>query len=156
MPQAGTGALANYTILKTTDYGKSMTRDFPAQTSARQVVRETVPDLVAFFGGKPRLVGVYRDQKYGKSACVFFSESLNGQPVKGISVIKVTDDATHEWLKGEFAHVPLRFFRQMARCVNQGHLVAVEGLAGLPADFVAQPPRTSARFAFSKVPLMNI
>lgn len=58
------------------------------------------------------------------------------------------DEATHEWLKHEFAHVPVRFFRQMARCVNQGHLVAVEGLAGLPADFVAQAPRTSARFAF--------
>lgn len=58
------------------------------------------------------------------------------------------DEATHEWLKGEFAHVPLRFFRQMARCVNRGHLIAVDGLAGLPADFVAQAPRTTARFAF--------
>ncbi len=58
------------------------------------------------------------------------------------------DEATHEWLKDEFAHVPLSFFRQMARCVNRGHLVGVEALAGLPADFVAQPPRTSARFAF--------
>ena len=58
------------------------------------------------------------------------------------------DDPTHEWLKGEFAHVPVRFFRQMARCVRRGNLVAVEGLPGLPADFVAQPPRTTARFAF--------
>jgi hypothetical protein len=58
------------------------------------------------------------------------------------------DGATHEWVKGEFAHVPVSFFRQMARCVNRGHLVAVDDLAGLPADFVAQPPRTSARFAF--------
>jgi hypothetical protein len=29
---------------------------------------------------------------------VFFSENLNGQAVKGISVIKVEDDATHEWV----------------------------------------------------------
>jgi pimeloyl-ACP methyl ester carboxylesterase len=57
------------------------------------------------------------------------------------------DEATHEWLKGEFAHVPVRFFRQMARCVRRGHLVAVEGLPGLPADFAAQPPLTTARFA---------
>ncbi len=97
-PQPGTGALANYTILKTTDFGKSMTRNFPASTTARQVVRATVPDLVAFFGQKPRLVGVYQDQRDMKSACVFFSESLSGQPVKGISVIKVTDDATREWV----------------------------------------------------------
>ncbi len=97
-PQPGTGALANYTILKTTDYGKSMTRNFSAQTTARQVVRATVPDLVAFFGQRPRLVGVFQDQRDRKSACVFFSESLGGQPVKGISVIKVTDDATREWV----------------------------------------------------------
>jgi hypothetical protein len=98
VPQPGTGALANYTILKTTDFGKSMTRNFAANTTARQVVRATVPDLVAFFGQKPRLVGVFRDQRDMKSACVFFSESLSGQPVKGISVIKVTDDATREWV----------------------------------------------------------
>jgi hypothetical protein len=97
-PQPGTGPLANYTILKTTDYGKSMTRNFPAQTTARQVVRSTVPDLLAFFGEKPKLVGVYQDQKDKKSACVFFSENLSGQPVKGLSVIKVTDDATREWI----------------------------------------------------------
>ncbi len=98
VPQPGTGALANYTILKTTDYGKSMTRNFSATTTARQVVKATVPDLLAFFGQKPRLVGVYQDQRDKKSACVFFSETLSGQPVKGISVIKVTDDATREWV----------------------------------------------------------
>jgi hypothetical protein len=97
-PQPGTGPLVNYTILKTTDYGKSMTRDFPGQTTARQVVKATVPDLLAFFGEKPKLVGVYQDQKDKKSACVFFSEDLSGQPVKGLSVIKVTDDATREWI----------------------------------------------------------
>ena len=58
VPQPGTGALANYTILKSTDYGKSMTRNFPAQTTARQVVKATVPDLVAFFGLE---TGVQRD-----------------------------------------------------------------------------------------------
>jgi hypothetical protein len=57
------------------------------------------------------------------------------------------DAATHEWLRDEFAHVPLTFFRQMARSVSRGGLVAVDGLPGLPADFVAQPPRTQARFA---------
>jgi len=58
------------------------------------------------------------------------------------------NDATHEWLKHEFAHVPLRFFEQITRCVDGGHLVAVEGLPGLPEDFSAQPPATDARFAF--------
>ncbi|MGH8306823.1 MAG: alpha/beta fold hydrolase [Gammaproteobacteria bacterium] len=57
-------------------------------------------------------------------------------------------DETHDWIKHEFAHVPLRFFQQMARCLSKGHLVAVEELEELPRDFVAQPPKTDARFAF--------
>jgi hypothetical protein len=58
------------------------------------------------------------------------------------------NDETHEWLKEEFAHVPITFFSQMARCVEEGHLVSVEGLGGLPESFVAEPPQTDARFAF--------
>jgi hypothetical protein len=56
--------------------------------------------------------------------------------------------ATHEWIKQEFANVPISFFAQMARCVNRGHLVSVDGFKDLPSDFVAQPPQTDARFAF--------
>ncbi len=56
--------------------------------------------------------------------------------------------ATHEWIKQEFASVPISFFAQMARCVERGNLVSVEGFKELPADFAAQPPQTDARFAF--------
>ena len=56
------------------------------------------------------------------------------------------NDETHEWIKGEFAAVPLTFFRQMARCVRAGNLVSVEGRDELPRDFAAQPPQTDARF----------
>jgi len=42
----------------------------------------------------------------------------------------------------------MRFFQQMARCLRKGHLVSVESFRELPADFVSQPPRTDARFAF--------
>lgn len=58
------------------------------------------------------------------------------------------NDETHEWLRGEFGHVPLSFFRQIARSVRAGHLVSVEGMRELPESFVAQPPQTDARFAF--------
>lgn len=58
------------------------------------------------------------------------------------------NEETHEWVKQEFAHVPMRFFRQMERCLRKGRLVSVEGFRELPADFGAQPPRTLARFAF--------
>jgi len=58
------------------------------------------------------------------------------------------NDATHEWIKQEFAQCPLTFFEQMAACIEAGHLVSVEGFRELPASFVAQEPATSARFAF--------
>jgi hypothetical protein len=56
--------------------------------------------------------------------------------------------ATHDWIRQEFAKVPISFFEQMLKCVEAGHLVAVDGLAGLPKDFAAQKPQTDARFAF--------
>jgi len=54
----------------------------------------------------------------------------------------------HEWTKGEFGAAPLTFFRQIARCVEVGHLVSVEGRPELPESFVAQEPQTDARFCF--------
>jgi hypothetical protein len=56
---------------------------------------------------------------------------------------------THdEFIPREFGRVPLSFFRQMAVCVRRGHLVSVDRLPGLPADFAASPPQTDARFVF--------
>ena len=56
--------------------------------------------------------------------------------------------ATHEWIKREFAWVPLAFFEQIRECVLRGRLVSVEGHRQLPEDFTAQAPRTDARFVF--------
>jgi pimeloyl-ACP methyl ester carboxylesterase len=58
------------------------------------------------------------------------------------------NDATHDWLRHEFAAVPMSFFRQMARCIRAGHLVRQEPLPGLPADYTVAPPRSDARFTF--------
>ncbi|HVL26151.1 MAG TPA: hypothetical protein VM450_18810 [Thermomicrobiales bacterium] len=58
------------------------------------------------------------------------------------------NDETHEWLKREFAHVPISFFRQIARSIRHGTLVPVEHHPELPADFATSAPRTDARFAF--------
>jgi len=58
------------------------------------------------------------------------------------------NDATHDWLRHEFADVPLTFFKQMRRCVHAGHLIAVDGRPELPASFIAQPAQTDARFVF--------
>jgi pimeloyl-ACP methyl ester carboxylesterase len=56
--------------------------------------------------------------------------------------------ATHEWLRGEFGHVPLTFFQQMSNSLRHGHLMPVEGFKQLPPDFGVRPPETDARFAF--------
>lgn len=58
------------------------------------------------------------------------------------------DEATHEWVRGEFAEVPMTFFSQMDRCIRAGHLVPVTDNPGLPASLVDRAPQTDARFVF--------
>ncbi|MFF0416139.1 esterase/lipase family protein [Kitasatospora sp. NPDC004745] len=55
------------------------------------------------------------------------------------------DEATHDWIRGEFADVPMTFFAQMNRCIRAGHLVSVDRTTGLPRSSVDRPPRTDAR-----------
>lgn len=55
-------------------------------------------------------------------------------------------DRTHDWIRQEFASVPLSFFRQMSRCLAAGRLLSQT--PGLAPDPAAQPPRTQARIAF--------
>lgn len=62
-------------------------------------------------------------------------------------------EAVHDWIRHEFASVPLSFFRQMRRCLDAGHLVAQA--PQLPVDLTAAPPRTSARVAFIAGELNN-
>ncbi|MGJ3189845.1 esterase [Paenarthrobacter sp. FR1] len=58
------------------------------------------------------------------------------------------DDATHQWLSGEFAEVPVTFFEEMGRSIKAGHMVAAGDHPELPDNFVADAPQTDARFAF--------
>lgn len=54
---------------------------------------------------------------------------------------------THEvFIPREFGKVPLSFFRQIARAISAGHLVAYTRMPGLPDDYIAQPVQTEARF----------
>ena len=57
-------------------------------------------------------------------------------------------DEVHDWLRNEFAAVPLTFFQQMAKCLSAGHLVRTEPLPGLPQDYAAAAPQCNARFTF--------
>ena len=58
------------------------------------------------------------------------------------------NETIHEWIKGEFAAVPMTFFRQMSDCIAAGHLVSTGKYPDLPKSFVAQAPRTDARMVF--------
>lgn len=55
---------------------------------------------------------------------------------------------THEWLRREFARVPLTFFDQIRRCVQAGGLISVDGHPELPANYLTEPLRTEARWTF--------
>jgi hypothetical protein len=55
---------------------------------------------------------------------------------------------THEWVKQEFAAVPISFFQQMSRCARRGHLVSMGNQKELPEDFTSEAPKTEARFSF--------
>ncbi len=57
------------------------------------------------------------------------------------------NEETHDWLRGEFAVVPMSFFAQMAACVKAGELVSVSRRPGLLDRYAAGAPRTDARFA---------
>lgn len=56
------------------------------------------------------------------------------------------NEATHEWIRGEFGVVPMSFFAQMAACVRAGQLVSVSRRPGALSRYASAPPRTRARF----------
>jgi pimeloyl-ACP methyl ester carboxylesterase len=56
-------------------------------------------------------------------------------------------DTVHEWIKQEFAAVPMTFFNQMRQCVELGRLISVNGFAELPVQFGVEAPKTTARIS---------
>ncbi len=101
------------------------------------------PDLTAsFLSSLVRLT----HHECNNTVCKFVSFTY-GSGFPALWLHENLNETTHEWIRHEFAHVPLTFFRQMARCVARGRLVAYEKLRGLPDDYTAQPPQTDARFA---------
>lgn len=58
------------------------------------------------------------------------------------------DEATHNWISGEFAEVPFTFLSEMGRSVLARRIVAAGNHPELPANFLAEAPQTDARFSF--------
>ncbi|MGV0836325.1 alpha/beta hydrolase [Mycolicibacterium thermoresistibile] len=58
------------------------------------------------------------------------------------------DEITHDWIKGEFAHVPVSLFRQTRACLTAGHLVSTGKYRDLPTEFGVGPPHPEVRAVF--------
>jgi hypothetical protein len=58
------------------------------------------------------------------------------------------DHVTHDWITGEFAHVPVSLFQQTRECLKAGHLVTATHDYGLPTGLGVDPPATDAAIAF--------
>jgi hypothetical protein len=84
-------ALAGYTLINHSDFGKAFTRQFAAVDDVKKSLQLTFPDLARYFGARPEILGAYEDQKDHKSAGVAFSAQLDGKPIKGFVSSKVND-----------------------------------------------------------------
>jgi pimeloyl-ACP methyl ester carboxylesterase len=58
------------------------------------------------------------------------------------------NDATHEWIKGEFGQVPMSYYGQIADSSAAGEMVSTGKYPELPPLFTAEAPQTDARFVF--------
>jgi hypothetical protein len=58
------------------------------------------------------------------------------------------NDATHEWIKGEFGQVPMSYYGHIADSSAAGEMVSTGTYPELPPLFTAKAPRTDARFVF--------
>lgn len=56
------------------------------------------------------------------------------------------DDATHEWISGEFGKIPMSFYAQLAASDRAGQLVSILPRKGLPERYAATAPQSDARF----------
>lgn len=65
------------------------------------------------------------------------------------------EEVTHDWLKGEFAHVPMSFFDQISQSIKAGHIVTTGKHKELPLSIVQRAPKTDARIVLLAGELNN-
>jgi hypothetical protein len=58
------------------------------------------------------------------------------------------NDATHEWIKGEFGQVPMTYYGHIADSSAAGEMVSTGKYPQLPPLFTTDAPLTDARFVF--------
>jgi len=83
--------LAGYTVVATSDSGKSLVTKKPLATSIQSALEATFPDLARYFGARPTIGSAYEDAHDHRSGGATFGTKLNGQPIRGIVSCKLDD-----------------------------------------------------------------
>jgi hypothetical protein len=94
-PAAAASAAADapigYTVAASTDSGKSLSTQKSNVTTVQAALLATLPDLAAYFDAKPTIGSAYQDAHDSTTGGATFSDTLNGQPVRGIVSCKLHD-----------------------------------------------------------------
>ncbi len=97
---------ADYTVLTTTENGRSLVHEIPGARTTLAALQATFPDLARHFGQRPTLLGAYEDGKDHQSAYVSFTAKLKGQDHKGFITTKLRDDGAVVFVVFARADVP--------------------------------------------------
>ncbi len=90
---AGSDPLSEYTVVATTDMGKSLVTQKPAAATVRAALEATFPDLANYFGARPKIGRAYEDVKDHKSGGATFTSTFNGKEVRGIVSCRLNEKA---------------------------------------------------------------
>ncbi len=80
-----------YTVAVSTDSGKSLITQKSNVTTVQAALLDTLPDLAAYFDAKPTIGSAYQDAHDSTTGGTTFSDTLNGQPVRGLVSCKLHD-----------------------------------------------------------------
>lgn len=86
---ASNDAPAGYTVLASTDAGKSLLAQKPGITSIQAALQATFPELTKYFGNRPEIGKAFQDAHDSKSGGATFSTTWNQKPVKGFVSCKL-------------------------------------------------------------------
>jgi hypothetical protein len=93
------------------------------------------------FSGMVSLTHWEKDTKVGK-----FVSFTYGAGCPALWELDNMSQETLEWIRYEFANVPMTFFKHIRAGVNNGALVAAEKNNGVRQDYSSTAPKTDARF----------
>jgi hypothetical protein len=81
--QAG-DAPSGYTVVRTVDSGKALSRRMPQAKTVRDALKSTLADLERYFGSKLQMRGAYEDTRDRLSGGAGFKGQFKGRPIQGI------------------------------------------------------------------------